>query len=174
MWEEYWNDRCKRRSKQSVRIEAPSSLIKSCKDFYKKTESYNKQAPPTHWSKMEMWNGSSNTHRKGASTSLDCGPDNSFSSFTRDFCSHVRHRLSCKLHERTPHEIAVGEKPDLSRMHIFGERCFVLLSNAEKADKLDTRSKPGLLLVTSLVQRTRTRSGTKTKWSFRKKSDLLV
>ena len=31
-------------------------------------------------------------------------------------------------------------------MHLFGERCFVLKSNAKKSGKLDTRSKPVLLI----------------------------
>ena len=41
-------------------------------------------------------------------------------------------------------EVAFGQKPDVSQMHIFGEECFVLKTAADKSGKLDAKSKRGI------------------------------
>ena len=77
---------------------------------------------------------------------LESKLEKSFWPHAVEFCSYVRNRVPCKPHCKTPMEVAFGQKPNVSQMHIFGEECFVLKTAAEKSGKLDAKSKRGIFL----------------------------
>ena len=46
----------------------------------------------------------------------------------------------------SPNEMRTGKKPDLARLHAFGELCFVLAPKSEHRAKLQTRALPCMLI----------------------------
>ena len=47
---------------------------------------------------------------------------------------------------KSPYEMREGRAPDLSRLHAFGELCFVLVPKSEKRTKLQSRALPVMLI----------------------------
>ena len=74
---------------------------------------------------------------------LDSGLEKCFWNFAVEYCAFVRNRLPCNSHGQTPFEAVFGQKPDVSKMHIFGESCYELKTPAEVTGKMDAKSKFG-------------------------------
>ena len=61
------------------------------------------------------------------------------------FACYIKNRAPTAALEKTPYEALTGEKPDLSDLHEFGSKCWVLDQSGERG-KLDPKSRPCLFL----------------------------
>ena len=57
--------------------------------------------------------------------------------------AYIRNRCFNARLGKTPFEVLVGRKPDISNMHVFGSTCYSYVQNAKK---LDPRSKEGVFV----------------------------
>jgi len=52
--------------------------------------------------------------------------------------------------KKKPYELYKGRKPNISRLHIFGCKCFVLYNGKDNLGKFDAKSDEGIFLGYSL------------------------
>ena len=56
--------------------------------------------------------------------------------------------------DKTPYEILKGRKPNLSYLHVFGCKCFVLNNGKENLGKFDAKADEGIFLRYSQSRKT--------------------
>ena len=56
--------------------------------------------------------------------------------------------------KKTPYELYNGRKPNISHLHVFGCKCFVLNNGKDNLGKFDAKSDEGIFLGYSLQSKT--------------------
>ena len=65
-------------------------------------------------------------------------------------CYIMNRALIRPILKKTPYELYKGRKPNISHLHIFGCKCFVLNNGKDNLGKFDAKSDEGILLDYSL------------------------
>jgi len=65
-------------------------------------------------------------------------------------CYIINRALIRPILKKTPHELFNGRKPNISHLHVFGCKCFVLNNGKENLGKFDAKSDEGIFLGYSL------------------------
>ena len=65
-------------------------------------------------------------------------------------CYIMNRALIRPILKKTPYELYKGRKPNISHLHIFGCKCFVLNNGKDNLGKFDAKSDEGIFLGYSL------------------------